>query len=128
MRSRVKTPLVAKATLVNDTKSFPSHERRISAANWCVKTVRRGDCVQSPIGWKKTTAWRVTNRHAPVWTLGFIGCLKPSSRGIPRSAGDEEPRTASRKNQSEVPRGVYPGHPERDSFTSFRTGSSLRSG
>ena len=98
MRLPVKMPLVAKATLVNDTKSFPSPQRRISAATLCVKTMGWGDCVQSPIGWKKTTAWRVTNRHAPVWTVGFIGCLKPSSRGIPRSAGDEEPRTASRKN------------------------------
>ena len=28
------------------------------------------------------------------------------------------------KDQGEIPRGVYPERPERDSFTSFRTGSS----
>jgi hypothetical protein len=45
-----------------------------------------------------------------------------------RAAGDEESRSAVKKDRSEIPRGVYPEHPERDSFTSFRTGSSLRSG
>ncbi|SPE23794.1 hypothetical protein SBA2_150028 [Acidobacteriia bacterium SbA2] len=43
------------------------------------------------------------------------------------AAGDEESRSAIEEIQSETPRGVYPEHPGRDPFTSFRPGSSLRS-
>jgi len=41
-----------------------------------------------------------------------------------RTPGDEESRSALEDIQSEIPRGVYPEYPERDSFSSFRTGSS----
>jgi hypothetical protein len=43
---------------------------------------------------------------------------------IPRSRRRRGISHCLENTQSEIPRGVYPEHPERDSFTSFRTGSS----